>query len=382
MGHDAAAVPDLLYGWAQREAGFTWSIGTESALRLPQPSAPYGGFLEFTLVPFRSQRLDVTVNGTRIGATRLDRGSQLAFRVPPHPSAEDGMRVVLEHPDATSPLDIGSSSDVRKLAFAMHGIRYVLLDAPMSEADARRSADRLEIAQAVDRETAISMTEAAIGGPVSALLMGFASIGDNCEFGMLQRLCGIEPLGLLRFSSALLHHVIRGIDTGFAGLGDPGDVVPRVAKGGWSEWMIHEKHYGLDYHTDIRESDANAEQVLLREIVKLHFLRRTFMEDLAEGRKIYVCKRSHQPLTLNEVMPLFLALNRHAASKLLFVIPADEAHPVGTVIEELPGLMRGHIDSFAPSENVPRLSVPGWLAVCVNTWRLVGGDHGDGVDNP
>jgi hypothetical protein len=50
---------------------------------------------------------------------------------------------------------------------------------------------------------------------------------------------------------------------------------------------------------------------------------------------------------------------------------ADDAHPVGTVVEELPGLMRGHIDRFAPPDRVPSLSVPGWLAVCVNACLAV-----------
>ncbi len=71
-------------------------------------------------------------------------------------------------------------------------------------------------------------------------------------------------------------------------------------------------------------------------------------------------------------MPLFLALNRHADNRLLWVVPADDANPVGTVVEELPGLLRGHIDRFAPPEQVPTLSVPGWLAVCVNAWQLIG----------
>ncbi len=143
--------------------------------------------------------------------------------------------------------------------------------------------------------------------------------------------------------------------------------------GAWAEWMIHERRYGLAYHTEIREADATAEQVLAQETVKLSFLRRTFMEDLADGRKIYVCKRSDPPLTLDEVMPLFLALNRHGmANRLLWVVQADDAHPVGSVVEELPGLMRGHIDRFAPAENVPSLSVQGWLAVCVNAWQLIG----------
>ena len=81
------------------------------------------------------------------------------------------------------------------------------------------------------------------------------------------------------------------------------------------------------------------------------------MEDLAERRKIYACERANPPLTREEVIPLFLALNRHGANRLLCVVLANDAPPVGTVVEELPGLMRGHIDRFAPPDRVPSMSV-------------------------
>ncbi len=296
----------------------------------------------------------------------------LAFYVPAHVFKEDAIRVTFEHPDAVRPVDVGSSGDGRKLAFAVRALRLLALDEPKPEAASRRSADWLDISQDSNSTTAMATAERAVGMPIAALLGQFASVGDNCEFGIFQRKCGAEPLGLLRFSTARLTPLIQGIDNGFEGLAEPGDVVPQVARGAWSEWMIYEKRYELDYHTEIREEDATAEQVLGQENAKLRFLRRTFIEDLKDGRKIYVCKRSDPLLTLDEVMPLFLALNRHAANRLLWVVAADEAHPAGTVVEVLPGLMRGHIERFAPPENVPSLSVPGWLAVCVNAWQLSG----------
>jgi hypothetical protein len=330
------------------------------------------------VVPFRAgdqlpaQRLAVTVDDIELGERRIDHPSHLAFYVPPHPWDGDTMRITLGHPDAARPVDLGISDEGRKLAFAVHAVRFVKLNQPLPDAECRRSVDWLDVASAADSRVAIATAEAGLGIPISAMLMGFTSLGDNCEFGIFQRQCATEPLGLLRFSTALLEPVIRGIDTGFEGLGEPGDIAPHVAMGAWAEWMIHEKRYGLAYHTEIREENATAEQVLAQETVKLAFLRRTFLEDLADGRKIYVCKRNDPPLTLDEVMPLFLALNRHADNRLLWVVPADDANPVGTVVEELPGLLRGHIDRFAPPEQVPTLSVPGWLAVCVNAWQLTG----------
>jgi hypothetical protein len=280
------------------------------------------------------------------------------------------MLVRLEHPDGARPIDLGTSGDARKLGFAVQAVRFLTLDQPLPQTARRRSDAWPEIARSPDDKAAIVATEAAIDMPVATMLERFASVGDNCEFGIMQRQCGAEPLGLMRFAGAHLPHVIRGVDGGFAGLGEPGDVEPRPGSGAWPEWIIHEKRYDLHYHTDIRADLATADYVLADETARLRFLRRLFLEDLADGRKIYVCKRTDPPLTQQEVMPLFLALNRHAPSRLLWVVLADDAHPAGTVVEEPPGLMRGHIDRFAPPGRVPALSVPGWLAVCANAWRL------------
>jgi hypothetical protein len=282
------------------------------------------------------------------------------------------MLVTLEHPDAARPTDLGVSSDARRLGFAVQAVRFLTLDEPMPAAASRRAAASPDIADTADRKAAITAAESAIGMPVTSMLERFTGLGENCEFGLLQRQCGTDPLGLMRFAYAELPHVTRGVDTGFAGLCEPGDVTTRISKGARPEWMIHAKRYDLRYQTHIPEAAATADQVLADEIVKLGFLRRLFMEDLADGQHIYVCRRTDPALTRDETMPLFLALNRHAANRLLWVVLADDEHPAGTVVEELPGFMRGHIDRFAPPDRVPALSVPGWLAVCASAWRLAG----------
>src|SRR5580658_2959808 len=89
MGRDGGAAAHLLHGWSRQEAQFTWTVETESALRLPPPSASNGGFLELLAMPFLageslpSQRLAVTVDGALLGRHRLCKPSQLAVYVPP-----------------------------------------------------------------------------------------------------------------------------------------------------------------------------------------------------------------------------------------------------------------------------------------------------------
>ena len=63
------------------------------------------------------------------------------------------------------------------------------------------------------------------------LVLQFESLGDNCEFGLVQRKAGAEPLGLLRFSSAPLPRLVRALRERFDGLTDPANVRLSSAKG-------------------------------------------------------------------------------------------------------------------------------------------------------
>ncbi len=185
-------------------------MDAESALTLPSQWAPYGGFLELTLgtVPgwrerLPAQRLSVTVDGIPVGERCIDRASVHAFYVPPHAFDSDAMRVILKHPDAARPVDLGVSGEGRKLAFfAVHAIRFLKLDQPVLEPESRGSADWLEIARIADSKVAIAAAEAAIGAPVGSVLTRFASIGENCEFGLFQRLCGTGTAGPAALSQA------------------------------------------------------------------------------------------------------------------------------------------------------------------------------------
>ena len=50
--------------------------------------------------------------------------------------------------------------------------------------------------------------------------------------------------------------------------------------------------------------------------------------------------------------------------------------PPGMVEILLPGLLRGYVDRFAPSENAHELSLEAWTTVCETAWRAVGGTLG------
>jgi hypothetical protein len=204
--------------------------------------------------------------------------------------------------------------------------------------------------------------------PLKDLRLGFESVGDNCEFGIVQRLCGAEPLGLFRFCSAALQELIAGVNEDFAGMADRDNLLLALddtpvdrAK----EYLFHQKTYGLIFHTSVVDGEMNPEALFLREQRKLAFLHAKFMEDLAEARKIFVVKRNH-PLAESEAVPLWHALRRHGPNTLLWVVPADAAHPGGTVEVRCDGLLKGYLDRFAPYEDANNVSLECWVTLCLN----------------
>jgi hypothetical protein len=324
-----------------------------------------------------SQRLIVSVNNTVIGSNTISRPTLLGYRIPGHLVAHaDRVLVTLQHPDATRPSDLSNIADTRQLAFAVREAKlYRITDT------ARRHRTRLPAglmlgsgderggcggAPAALAEWAAART----GLNLTELAMQFESLGENCEFGLFQRRCDAEPLGLLRFSSTFMRNLIRGIDTGFEGLGAIEDIEPRLEGGDRKEYMIHERRFGLVYHTFVFEGQRSMWLMREQESARLKFLRRKFMEELASPEKIFVYKLLG--MSKEEILPLHMALNRHGEATLLWVVPAEKDRPAGTVEVVMPGLLKGYIDRFAPDDNAHDFSFDGWLRVCANACVLAG----------
>lgn len=373
-------------GWARSEPDFTWAVGDESHLVFPRLEPPDGSVdgyvLTLDVVPFvhppelPSQPLIVSVNGSVVGSSRFSRPTLLGYRIPASLARRsERMLVTLEHPDAARPADLASSDDDRHLAFSLSEAKLYRITAD-SRAGTVKLPPGLMLGPAPERlaedgtqadlaEWALSQT----GLTVPQIALKFESLGENCEFGLWQRRCDVEPLGLLRFSSTFMRNLIRGIDTGFDGLGEIEDIDPRLEGGARKEYMIHEKRYELVYHTFVYEGQRSIWLMREQEAARLKFLRRKFMEELAATDKIFVYKLG-AGVSEEEILPLHMALNRHADATLLWVAPAAPHRPAGTVEVLMPGLLKGYIDRFAPDANAHDLSFDGWLRVCVNALVL------------
>jgi hypothetical protein len=357
FGAEGNATHYLGAGWSAGEPDGRWMIGQGTELWLENPG-PGGDLLlevEVGLMHLGTadvhQRLVVGVRGQAVAQIVVRRPGALSFHVPAALAAEPGpLRVVFLHPDCRRPSEIGGGPDDRELSINMRTLRL------------SRVAPR-----------PVSTPGPAL--PLAEMVTRFESLGDNCEFGLVQRRLGAEPLGLCRFSFIEQRSLLAGLRSGFARLADPGTVDVTV-EGPDQEFIVRETVYGMTYHTFETADRTDMETVRARQVPRLKFLRRKLMEDVAAGTRIFVLKRN-EPLPPEEVLTIYTALNEHGRNWLLWMVNADATHAAGTVEQLLPGLLRGFIDRFAPAENAHDLSLDVWRSVVEGAWRIAGGSLGE-----
>lgn len=362
QGDDANHLGD---GWSAAEPGYRWAVGQRSEIWLENPGPGDEFLLELELTPFcrpptlPSQRLAVQVRNEVIGRSVVEVGGKLGYRVPAEVLAGRGpVRVILHHEDATAPIEFGAN-DRRVLAFSVRRLSLY-----------RVSGDITQIKLEGGKGMSIAEMEQATGTPASQFMLKFESLGDNCEFGLVQRRCDAEPLSLLRFTNFPFEHLMYGLQTGFDGVGELARLEFWLTEGPKPEYVVRDKTLSLIFHTFQYAGEVDEARLLARQSARLQFLQRKLLEDLGNGEKIFVCKRN-KPVADQEIMALHAALSRYARNTLLWVAPADTQHTPGSVERLMPGLLKGYIDRFAPYENAHDLSFEVWLEICANATRLL-----------
>ena len=206
----------------------------------------------------------------------------------------------------------------------------------------------------------------AVPQDVKKLLLGFEPLGADCEFGLVQRHFGLEPLGLLRYASITLDSLIAALNDDLAGIGDP--AFTRVGLGPGREFFIDDTRYGLAIHTHTGPDQTSAELLLPGAQRRMAFLARKLLEDLREPTKVFL--RTADPAEPPaRLLALHRALLRHGGATLLAVeLSADPAR-IGRAEWLAPGVMRGWIERFGTVEPL----FAQWEAMCRAAYALWAG---------
>ncbi|HWB51429.1 MAG TPA: tetratricopeptide repeat protein [Stellaceae bacterium] len=192
--------------------------------------------------------------------------------------------------------------------------------------------------------------------PPAQLMLKFESLGQDCEFGIVQRHFGAEPLGLLRFTLTPIELLAEALGDRLAGIGETDNTEIGIRNG---EYVTGDKRYQMRMHTFIRADEGDPQRRLDGFCRRLRFLRDKLLDDLAEGRKIFVYAWG-QTTSDDSVRGLYRALCGFGRNRLLFVQPAEPGNQAGALRRLDDGLMLGYVDRLS-TENP---SFPVWLELC------------------
>ena len=338
--------------------GGTWSrvdghpallAGQRASITLPLPGRPMHARLSLDVTGLAvPRRLRVSVDGWTVGTSRIG------------PEHRQGVR-----------LDYWIPAEALRAGAPQAGEVTIGLDT--APATLEPAAAMLLTRMALDLGPALPEM-ADDDGDGAALMARFESLGEDCEFGFVQRHFGIEPLGLFRFAGAgHMRNLLRLIETDLHGLGEPGSLSARLLNAVLyrlpepplviPEFFMTDERLGFIFHTFRGpEQETEAEAIAANE-QKLRYLKRKFIEDLEDGEKIWLLKDGSRG-DLNEAFAFLDALQRKGPNRLFWVTRAVEGRPSGSVEWIAPNLLRGY--SGGSHHDAQVFDAGLWLRLCRN----------------
>jgi hypothetical protein len=209
------------------------------------------------------------------------------------------------------------------------------------------------------------------------LMLRFESIGERCDFGAVQRLFGVEPLGLLRFAWSKLDCLLAALDDRFEATGTVEDTLFHPFEDETIVWM---RKYQLIFHTlvnGVGELPAEGREAFYQQQRRrLSFLKDKLVRDLEDAQKILVYATDDYAAD-EHVSRLFRAVRAYGPNTLLYVRP-DRADRSAGMVERLEdGLFAGYFTGCTDfvAGNQPPLDQ--WLQLCLRTYRATAGDAAD-----
>ena len=199
------------------------------------------------------------------------------------------------------------------------------------------------------------------------LLLGFESLGDNCEFGSVQRRYGAEPLGLLRWNNVAFDSLLPALAHRFEGMGLPENT--EVSVWGSGEYMVCDRRWGLYMHTFLFASQIDRDALFSKMCKRVTYLRNKLVADLTAAEKIFVYRSPG--LDADRLEALHDALSALGPVRLLNVQPAAPTAPTmfqggaGEVVEVAPRRYVGFLERLGVTEmGTWDIAFDDWVAIC------------------
>jgi hypothetical protein len=205
----------------------------------------------------------------------------------------------------------------------------------------------------------------------AAVLQCFESLGDNCEFGFVQRANGYEEGGLFRWSISPLDKLIICLDADFKDLYLFDNLEPSAPD------MVRDIATGLMFHTRMHSIDgqfvlgeAGRREIYASEKSKMDHLLEKFRRRVREPSTICVYKRN-SGVGDSDAERLKQSLNKLGPSTLLVVRSTNNQARWSTVERSSTGSLVGFVDGFAPYFAADQISIRIWSLLLQKTYDFL-----------
>lgn len=209
------------------------------------------------------------------------------------------------------------------------------------------------------------------------LLLKFQSLGENCEFGLVQRRFGAEPIGLFRWTYLPPERAIRLLQSRFAGIGAVQNTKLSVSH--YHEYFVEDMQNDLVFHTFLPEGSADPAVLLAQNCRRLERLREKLIEDLESGEHIFVYKLQYDACE-ETLARMQAALREYGPNTLVCVRTKDGANPAGSVRVAADGVIYGYLERscpiVGPSGEIWDIAFDDWKSVCRKALELRDASNG------
>jgi hypothetical protein len=182
------------------------------------------------------------------------------------------------------------------------------------------------------------------GDSIRHLLMRFESLGGpgmGCEFGLVQRQAGAEPLGLLRWTGITAGKLREALAARFDGVGSPAQTELSLNEAS-REYDVFDRRFAMRTHSFVRETAMPRDKLFEDVCAQAGYLRRKLLRELEAARKVFVFRFGAVAPAAGEIEGLFEALQDFGELTLLCVVNADDRHRAGSVQMLRPRLLVGY----------------------------------------
>lgn len=196
---------------------------------------------------------------------------------------------------------------------------------------------------------------------IGSVIRQYESLGDNSEFGFVQRHFKVEPAGLLSWTYCVVDSVIKVLEQQFSDFGRLNNLT--LFRTSWKEYMVREIKYGITFPTFFTADNADKSAILSDQSIRLSRLAEQLLSDLTHSNKRFIFKISHSTSD-GQIQRLHSLVQQYSArNTLLCVSVSSDVTECGAVENLGNGLFRGRLSRRSPVGTRRDIPYEEWRAV-------------------